>query len=64
MRGKGIPDVKGYGRGDQLTRINVTIPRQITPRQRELLEEFAAIGGEDIDPESKGFFDKVRAKFG
>ena len=64
MRGKGIPDVKGYGRGDQLTRINVTIPRQITPRQRELLEEFAAIGGEDIDPESKGFFDKVREKFG
>ena len=66
LRGKGVPDVHGYGRGDQLTRVRVATPKKITPRQKELLEEFLEISGEDISQthESKGFFDKVREKFG
>jgi len=63
MRGRGVPDLHGYGRGDQLTRVDVATPKKLTTRQRELLEEFAAISGEEA-PESKGFFDKVREKFG
>ena len=66
LRGKGVPDVHGYGRGDQLTRIRVATPKKITPRQKELLEEFMEISGDDATGahESKGFFDKVREKFG
>lgn len=63
LRGKGIPDLHGYGRGDQLTRVTVEIPRHLTPRQRELLEEFAQETGEEVST-AKGFFDKVRERFG
>jgi len=62
LRGKGVPDLHGYGRGDQLTRIFVETPRKLNPRQRELLEEFAQIAGEEVHA-SRGFFDKVREKF-
>jgi molecular chaperone DnaJ len=64
MRGKGVPDLHGYGRGDQLTRVVVETPRKLTPRQKELLEEFAQISGDEVQTSAKGFFDKVREKFG
>ena len=63
LRGKGVPDLHGYGRGDQLTRVIVETPRHLNPRQRELLQEFADEAGEDVHP-AKGFFDKVRERFG
>ena len=50
-------------RGDQLTRVFVETPRKLNARQRELLEEFAQISGEEVQV-SRGFFDKVREKFG
>ncbi len=39
LRGKGVPYVRGSGRGDQYVRINVTVPQHLTRRQKELLEE-------------------------
>lgn len=39
LRGKGVPHVRGSGRGDQYVRIKLTIPTHLTRRQRELLEE-------------------------
>ncbi len=64
LRGKGVPDSQGYGRGDQLVTVVVETPRHLTPRQRELIEEFARISGEDVNPISKGFFDKMKEIFG
>jgi molecular chaperone DnaJ len=64
LRAKGMPDPSGYGRGDQLVRIVVEVPRKLTARQRELLEEFARISGDGLSPASKGFFDKVKEMFG
>ncbi|MCL4233871.1 MAG: molecular chaperone DnaJ [Deltaproteobacteria bacterium] len=43
IRGKGIPHLRGYGRGDQLCIIKVRVPKKLTKRQRELLEEFGKI---------------------
>ncbi len=40
LRGKGIPRLRGTGRGDHYVRIKVVIPRTLTRRQKELLEEF------------------------
>jgi DnaJ-class molecular chaperone len=40
LRGKGVPNVRGRGRGDQYIKINIEIPTRITRRQKELLEEF------------------------
>jgi len=64
LKGKGVRDVQGYHQGDQLVRISVETPTHLTTRQKELLKEFAALGGEEVHPLSKGFFDKVKQIFG
>ena len=64
LRGKGAPDLRGGGRGDQLVQVVVETPRKLTARQRELLEEFARSSGEEVNPLAKGFFDKVKEMFG
>ena len=64
MKGKGVRDVQGYHQGDQHVRVIVETPSHLTSRQKELLKEFAALGGEDVNPLSKGFFDKMKELFG
>ncbi len=64
LKGKGIPDLGGYGRGDQIVRVAVETPRRLTARQKELLEEFARLSGEEVHPLSKSFLDKVRSMLG
>jgi len=64
LAGKGAPDLRGYGQGDQLVRLIIETPRKLTARQRELLEEFARESGNEVNPLSKGFFDKVKEMFG
>ena len=64
LRGKGIPHLNGYQRGDPHVRITVEVPEKLSRKQRDLLEQFAAISGEDSHPQSKGFFDKVKELFG
>jgi molecular chaperone DnaJ len=63
LSGKGIVSLQGYGRGDQLVVLKVEVPTKLNSRQRELLEDFAKEGGEDIHPQGKGFFDKVKELF-
>ena len=64
LNGRGIPDVNGYGRGDQIIRVLVETPRKLSARQRELLEEFARIAGEEVHPLSKSFLEKVKSMLG
>ena len=59
LRDKGIPVLQGYGRGDQLVILKVETPVNLNKKQREMLEEFAKISGEDVHPMKKNFFDKV-----
>ncbi len=63
LRGKGLPSVHTGGRGDQFVRIFVEVPSKLTPRARELLEEFAKECGDDVSPVSKGFVEKLRDLF-
>ncbi len=64
MKGKGIKDVQGLQQGDQHVRVTVETPTRLTAKQKELLKDFAALGGEEVNPLSKGFFDKVKELFG
>lgn len=64
LNGKGMPNLRGYGHGDQLVRVFVETPTKLNARQRELLEEFAEISGEHTNPKSNSFFDKVKHVFG
>jgi molecular chaperone DnaJ len=44
VRGKGLPKVGGWGRGDEFVRVDVSIPKSLTHAQRELLKKFAEAG--------------------
>jgi molecular chaperone DnaJ len=64
LKGRGIPELNGYGRGDEIVRIIVETPRKLSARQRELLEEFARLAGEEVHPLSKSFLEKVKSMLG
>ena len=51
------------GRGDMHVRVNLQTPRKLSARQRELLTELAELEGENVAPEQKSFFDKVKDLF-
>lgn len=61
---KGFPDVHTGRRGDQLVRAVVETPVKLTDRQKELLEEFASESGEEVHPEQRGFFQRMKDLFG
>jgi len=65
LRGKGIPEVNGYGRGDLLVTVNVWIPRNISKEERVILERLNSSKNFQPQPtqEDKSFFQKVRNLF-
>ena len=65
LRGKGIPDINGYGKGDLLVTVNVWIPKTISREDRALLERLAASKNFQPQPtqEDINFFQKVRNLF-
>ncbi len=64
LRGKGLPSVHQSGRGDQFVQIFVEVPTKLSPRARQLLEEFAEECGAEVSPVSRGFMEKLRDLFG
>jgi molecular chaperone DnaJ len=60
LRGKGMPSLQRSGRGDQRVLVNVAVPRRLTDEQRELLERFEQLSGEDTYRRDEGFFEKLR----
>jgi len=47
VKGRGAPKLKGGGRGDLLARLKVTVPKKLTKREREALEELQKVSRED-----------------
>ncbi|MFN2362699.1 MAG: molecular chaperone DnaJ [Halarsenatibacteraceae bacterium] len=64
LKNKGINHLRSSGRGDQYIKIKVVIPKSLDSEQKELLQKFAKISGDEINPESKGFFSRVKDAFG
>lgn len=65
LKGKGLPDLRGYGKGDEHVRVIIETPKQLTKRQKELLEEFEMLstGSSATASTKKGFFSKVTNVF-
>ncbi len=61
LRGKGLPSLQGYGKGDQKVRVIVQTPKKLNKKQKEILEKFAKAGGDVI--QEKGFFSRLKDKF-
>ena len=71
LRGRGMPDVTGRGRGNLMVTVTVVTPRKLTREQRKLLEQLAAsLPKEQFEPapvvehDDKGLFDRVTDIFG
>jgi molecular chaperone DnaJ len=60
IKGEGLTRVGGHARGNQIVRVYVDVPRKLTPRQRELLEEFAQSDGDEV---AKTFKEKIKDLF-
>ena len=65
LRGKGIPELRGRGRGDQYVTVTVQVPTSLTAEQRSALEAFGEAMGEKgaaAEGGVKGFFDKRKKR--
>ena len=62
LRDKGILDLRGRGKGDQLVSVNVEIPTNLTQGERRLIEEFARISGEVLDSK-ESIVEKIKKSF-
>jgi molecular chaperone DnaJ len=62
LRGRGVPDLRGADRGDQLVTVHVVVPKKLTDEQRGLFEELATSLGKEVtqQPAGKGLFDRVK----
>jgi len=65
LRGKGLPDVNGYGRGDLLVTISVWIPKELTKEEIGILERLSEAENFKPNPSSKdsSFFDRMKEYF-
>ncbi len=64
LKGKGIPRLGARGRGDQYVRMTVEVPKNLSPKQKSLLEEFESVGEEKNYQKRRSFFDKIKNMFG
>ena len=65
LKGKGLPDLNGYGRGDLLVCVNVWIPKKLNKKKQELLEQLSGKPNMQPNPnqQEKRFFDKMKDLF-
>lgn len=64
LRNKGVPNVRGYGHGDQHVQVKVVTPTKLTSKQKELLREFNEIGGhEATDEQGESIFQRFKKAF-
>jgi molecular chaperone DnaJ len=63
IRGRGMPVLHGFGRGDQRVLVEVLVPRRLTDDQRRLLEEFDRASDDDTYHREEGFLAKLKHAF-
>lgn len=63
LKNKGVPNLRGGGKGDLYFTVVVQVPKSINEKQEELLLEFSKGMGEELQKHKKGFFDKVKDVF-
>jgi len=65
LKGKGIKDINGYTRGDQLIMVNIWTPTELSREERNVLESLRASENFKPDPgkQDKSFFDKMKEFF-
>jgi molecular chaperone DnaJ len=63
LKGRGVPNLQGYGKGDLRVRVQVEVPSHLNSAQKAKLEEFAALCNGQEAPLAQGFFEKAKKFF-
>lgn len=64
LKGKGVPRLRGAGRGDQMLVINVEVPTRLTNEQRKLFEQLSVSLGNEVKPQERSFIDRLKDALG
>jgi molecular chaperone DnaJ len=64
LQSKGMPVLRSKHRGDMYVQVLVETPQKLSKRQRELLNEFERLSSKETQPETAGFFGKVKEFLG
>jgi molecular chaperone DnaJ len=64
LKSKGVPNLKGRDRGDQLVIVSVEVPHDLSEEQRQLFEQLAESLGTEIHLQERGFMDRVKDLLG
>ena len=60
LRSKGMPALRGGSKGDMYIQVSVETPVNLNKKQKELLKQFDSLGTKSTNPQSDGFFSKVK----
>jgi molecular chaperone DnaJ len=63
LRGKGMPELTGGGTGDLIVRTVIAVPKKLTTEQKQKLQEFAEMIGDEVPPPQKSFFERAKEFF-
>ncbi len=63
LKGRGIPALRGRGRGDLLVRVDVDVPTRLNGEEDALLRQLAELRGEDVAVTEKGMFSRLKSAF-
>jgi molecular chaperone DnaJ len=63
LRGRGMPDVRGRGRGDLVVQVHIEVPKELSPEHQELLRELARLENSRVSPKRSNFFERVKQYF-
>ncbi|MDO4459931.1 MAG: molecular chaperone DnaJ [Clostridia bacterium] len=63
LKGKGIPNIHGYGKGDEYVHVTIEVPKNLSKQQKELLKQFDENCDEKNYQKRKGFFQKIKDMF-
>jgi molecular chaperone DnaJ len=62
LKGKGVPHLRGGGKGDLYVKVTIKVPSKLNRRQKELLKELAVTEGKKIEKVGKGFLKRLRKR--
>jgi molecular chaperone DnaJ len=63
LKGRGLPSLRTGRRGDQHVQVFIEVPKKLSSRQTELLNQYAETEEVDVTPQRKGFLDKLKKYF-
>jgi len=63
LKGKGVPKLRGVGQGDMHVKVRIVTPKNLSEEQKELLRQFASIGGEQTQENEQSFFERMKKAF-